>query len=365
MPLIEHPNPKKLSVVMIVRNEVANIEDALRSFIPFADEIIVNDTGSTDGTQNIVKSIHENVKLIESKWEDDFSAARNMACDYASNGWLLWLDADDRVPLDMVTAFLKLKTAPLDRCFQFVIRNTINGHPLGAHFLQLRMWPNHKDLRFRGRIHEQLCHSCLEMGLPEISTAVEIYHTGYDNRDLQIQKSKRNLALMEKVGYGEGNETEAAAVASTYFQLEQWKEGIERYIRIFEKGKKEKLNQHVDFVVPAMIGRGYYRLREYATALEWYEVCDPTNIEAMYEKGQVLELTGDFEGALKCYIKVIDMPEIIWCQAQDYDYCRMHAFHLAWRVMLSLGMKKEALNTLAHMHELYPKFKIVAEGMDA
>jgi glycosyltransferase involved in cell wall biosynthesis len=40
---------------MIVKNEEANIGRAIQSFLPFADEIIVNDTGSTDKTMEIVK----------------------------------------------------------------------------------------------------------------------------------------------------------------------------------------------------------------------------------------------------------------------------------------------------------------------
>ena len=45
-----------LSICMIVKNEEANIGRAIESFLPFADEIIVNDTGSTDRTIEIVKS---------------------------------------------------------------------------------------------------------------------------------------------------------------------------------------------------------------------------------------------------------------------------------------------------------------------
>ncbi|MEM5788943.1 MAG: glycosyltransferase, partial [Syntrophobacteraceae bacterium] len=44
---------QSLSVCMIVKNEASNLADALSSFKSFADEIVVVDTGSTDGTRDI------------------------------------------------------------------------------------------------------------------------------------------------------------------------------------------------------------------------------------------------------------------------------------------------------------------------
>ena len=110
-----------LSICMIVKNEAKNIEAAIRSFLPFADEIIVNDTGSTDETVEILKRLP--VKVIENEWEGNFSTARNQSIEEATCSWILWMDADDRVPPEECEAFKKLKTAPLDRCFAFQVVN--------------------------------------------------------------------------------------------------------------------------------------------------------------------------------------------------------------------------------------------------
>ena len=89
-----------LSVCMIVKNEEANIEAAIQSFLPFADEIVVNDTGSNDRTLEILKTLP--VKIIQSEWIGDFSYSRNLSIDAATMSWVLWMDADDRVPADHI-----------------------------------------------------------------------------------------------------------------------------------------------------------------------------------------------------------------------------------------------------------------------
>src|SRR5690606_18302152 len=53
---VPHP-PVTLTVAMIVKNEAANIRAAVESFRPVADEIVVYDTGSTDGTQAILDEL--------------------------------------------------------------------------------------------------------------------------------------------------------------------------------------------------------------------------------------------------------------------------------------------------------------------
>ena len=65
----------KLSLAMIVKNEEATIERVLKSAIPFCDQMVVVDTGSTDKTVEIAKSL--GAEIYSFKWIDDFSAARN------------------------------------------------------------------------------------------------------------------------------------------------------------------------------------------------------------------------------------------------------------------------------------------------
>jgi len=183
-----------LSVCMIVKNEEANIGRAIQSFLPFADEIIVNDTGSTDKTVEIVQSFPKTV-LMNSEWIGDFAYSRNLSLEKASCSWILWMDADDYVPPDQIEAFNKLKFAQLDRLISFTVCNTENGKPVGVKFLQARMFPNHPEIRFEGRIHENVMKAAANLGLNPVNTNILIWHMGYETLEIRQKKAKRNLEL--------------------------------------------------------------------------------------------------------------------------------------------------------------------------
>ena len=64
-----------ISLCMIVRDEEKVLERCLDSIKDEADEIVIVDTGSTDGTQEIARRFTDRIFFFP--WTDDFSAARN------------------------------------------------------------------------------------------------------------------------------------------------------------------------------------------------------------------------------------------------------------------------------------------------
>lgn len=85
----------RLSVIVITRNEQANISECLRS-ADFADEIIVVDNGSTDDTVELARRAGAQVHQTQD-WPG-FGPQKNRALAYATGDWVLSLDADERVP---------------------------------------------------------------------------------------------------------------------------------------------------------------------------------------------------------------------------------------------------------------------------
>src|SRR5512134_3132536 len=59
------------------------------------DEVVVVDTGSSDRTRELARAA--GAKVVEWAWRDDFAAARNEALRHATGGWILVLDADERL----------------------------------------------------------------------------------------------------------------------------------------------------------------------------------------------------------------------------------------------------------------------------
>ena len=83
----------KLTVTVITRNEAANIEAALAS-VAWADEIVVIDAESTDGTVALARRQASRVEV--QPWPG-FSPQKNYAASLAAHDWILSLDADERV----------------------------------------------------------------------------------------------------------------------------------------------------------------------------------------------------------------------------------------------------------------------------
>jgi glycosyltransferase involved in cell wall biosynthesis len=84
----------KLSVIIIAKNEAANIRDCIAS-VAWADEIIVVDSGSTDETVSIAKEMGAAV-YVHADWPG-FGPQKNRALGYATGDWVFSIDADERV----------------------------------------------------------------------------------------------------------------------------------------------------------------------------------------------------------------------------------------------------------------------------
>ena len=83
----------KVSLCMIVKNEEKVLGRCLSCLADLMDEIIIVDTGSTDGTKNIAAEYTD--KIYDFRWIDDFSAARNFAFSKATGDYIYSADADE------------------------------------------------------------------------------------------------------------------------------------------------------------------------------------------------------------------------------------------------------------------------------
>jgi CDP-glycerol glycerophosphotransferase (TagB/SpsB family) len=84
----------KISATLITYNEIINI-DAVLANLQFADEIIVVDSFSTDGTIERIKK-NTRIKLIEREFKN-YTDQKSFAMAEATNNWILFTDADERV----------------------------------------------------------------------------------------------------------------------------------------------------------------------------------------------------------------------------------------------------------------------------
>ena len=72
----------------------AHLPTSLGSVADLVDEIVVVDTGSTDGTAAVAARC--GARVYPFTWVDSFAAARNESLRHARGDWIFWLDGDER-----------------------------------------------------------------------------------------------------------------------------------------------------------------------------------------------------------------------------------------------------------------------------
>ena len=167
-----------LSVCMIVRNEARALPGCLRSLKEVASQIVVVDTGSMDGTVAIAESLGAEVHHFD--WIDDFAAARNESIRFATEPWILWLDADELLPEYSIDHLTRLLVSPQrPTIYQVQIKNLQTDMQSYTLSMSHRLFTRHPKLCFSGRIHEQIHPSLKDAGGVEKPSQITLEHQGY------------------------------------------------------------------------------------------------------------------------------------------------------------------------------------------
>jgi LPS sulfotransferase NodH/glycosyltransferase involved in cell wall biosynthesis/Flp pilus assembly protein TadD len=83
----------RISLCIVARNEALFLRACIASARPAVDEVVVVDTGSTDGTPDIAREA--GACVVEADWPGDLGAAHNLPLLHATGDWILSLDADE------------------------------------------------------------------------------------------------------------------------------------------------------------------------------------------------------------------------------------------------------------------------------
>ncbi len=175
-----------LSVIIITKNEERNIADCLAS-AAFADEIIVVDACSTDRTVEIAQKYTAKVYVVP--WQG-YAANKTIALNYCQSEWVLWLDADERVPADLASEIKKwLAAQPRQNGFSVARRAFF----LGRWIKHCGWYPGYVLRLFRrtcARFNDHLVHEGVEITGEQGYLQAPLDH--YTDRDLEHYLNKFN-----------------------------------------------------------------------------------------------------------------------------------------------------------------------------
>lgn len=233
----------QISACLIVKNEAANISNCLSNIHKIVQQIIVVDTGSTDNTVELATTY--GVEIYHYEWNDDFSAAKNFALDKAKGDWIIFLDADEYFSdqsLGNIRSVIQTYGGECDGFMTQMVNIDIDQKNMVLdEFYTTRIFRNDKNMRYVGKIHEQIQNlSGRKNAWYKIEPhKIKLYHTGYSSHVIQ-QKCARNLELLkEEFKKNPENLDLYRYLADAYYGLEKYDQAIEFAQKDIETGCKE------------------------------------------------------------------------------------------------------------------------------
>jgi glycosyltransferase involved in cell wall biosynthesis len=224
----------KVALCMIVKNESHIIHECLNSIYKYIDYWVVSDTGSTDGTQDIIKNFFAEKgipgELHQDEWKN-FGHNRTVAlrhcddkCDYI---WMI--DADDRV----------------EGTFNFPSEMTADGYVVRMGREDFSWWRTQifrmdAKWEYRGVLHEYPAPQKENPLLVKIEGKYNINARTLGARNVGItpvEKYKRDAEVLEKALVDEPENTRYQFyLAQSYFDSQQWEKSMDAYKKRAEMG---------------------------------------------------------------------------------------------------------------------------------
>ncbi|MBK7090981.1 MAG: tetratricopeptide repeat protein [bacterium] len=354
-----------ISLCMIVKNEEALLGQCLTSARGLVNEIIVVDTGSTDGTVAIAEQF--GARVYHHPWQNDFSLHRNQSLEYATGDWILILDADEELRQEDIAKLKQATRVPDMNVLSLSVHNKhVASGEITSFLPSVRMWRRKLNVRYEGIVHNELR---LPVDEPILRVDAGIIHYGY-GLDWELMKKKiaRSKALLHKQLEENPNNYFAnfnlAQILRGEHKMpppEVCREIIEHAGRAVRNSSSEAPGQrHIHLMALDQIVSAYFHLGEYKraeeTAKQALEI-DPNYLDPMFQLGHVYAASRDFARAIKAYEKYI-------AAADDYNpgneitsFILIHSHDQA-AAYFSLGLIHEEMK-MDEKAELY--FKRVLE----
>ncbi len=211
-----------LSVVLITLNAATQLRPCLES-VGFADEIVVVDSGSGDGTQALAAEF--GARVLHQDWLG-FGAQKQFAVEQATHDWVLCLDADERVTPALAASIRAALAAAGEaapaayrfaRCNRFLGRYLRHGE--GYPDWSLRLFD-----RRRARWSDDAVHEKVIADGPVGMLAGDLLHDSADTIAAYLAKQNRYTTLASEAAFAAGRRARARQV---------WGSPLIRFIKFF------------------------------------------------------------------------------------------------------------------------------------
>ncbi|SHK55601.1 Glycosyl transferase family 2 [Selenomonas ruminantium] len=181
----------KLAVIILTRNEEANIGEAMES-AAFADEIVLVDSGSTDRTQELAEK--QGAKFVSHPMDEEgFAGQRNFALTQTTADWVFYLDADERITPQGREKIRQIVAQNAQKTYKVERKNIVFGQLMnyGVHRPDYvaRLFPR-TAVKWQGVVHEGV-----QTDLPQERLTDVLRHYTYTSWQQYFTKFNRYTTL--------------------------------------------------------------------------------------------------------------------------------------------------------------------------
>ncbi len=186
--------------MIIAKDEAERLERCVAAVRAIADEVLVVDGGSSDGTVELARWL--GCRVIENPWPG-YGRQRNFGAEQAANDWILFVDADEVVGPDLAEALLAWKAAPPETTAAYSVRRVgdFMGRWLEARAERLvRLYD-----RRRCRVSDVAVHEVVETnGQPVGELPGTLWHYGFHSVSDHVKRFDRYAALEAEAAWERG-----------------------------------------------------------------------------------------------------------------------------------------------------------------
>lgn len=307
---------KTICLNMIIKDESPVIERCLKSVLPIIDTWVIVDTGSTDGTQEIVRKFMKEQgvpgELHERPWKN-FGHNRNEALALAKGkaDYVLIIDADESLLFKP-----GFKLPELDKDFYYI--TTEYG---GTTYLRNQLVKNSLNWKWMGALHEVIC--CDDAASSDTLPKIANYVRTDGNRSTDSQKYQKDAKILEAAMIDDPSTRNQFYLAQSYRDAEMNEQALFNYQKRIAMGGWDEevfwsylqvgLLQETMKMTPEVIKQGY------VTACNFR----PTRAEPFYRLAFYNRSIGDFKGCYEAALKGLHLrssSDLLFVEQWIYDY---------------------------------------------
>lgn len=331
-----------VSLCMICKNEISNLGILLDQVCPILEQIVVVDTGSTDGTIELIKDkqlVYPNLELHHFEWVKDFSKARNFSFSLANQEYILFLDCDDQIdPVALKKFKDEFLTDTNVDCWilDYIYASFPDGTPqlvLGRErFVRRSLNP-----QWVGAIHETIAiHNFRQKNYSDL----KVVH----NRNGKIIDYNRNIDILAtefeknpndpRTAYYYGKELfdrvdpKGLEILKHYLNLDgkYWDDAVNAQFRL---ACDDLVNNRLDevynrasqiYILDTSRERAEYywlmgsieqKIKNYNSAIRWYKICLEVNPESPRVVNREYYSWNPIHRLSECYLEIGDIDNAI------------------------------------------------------